>query len=75
MICEVTEKALLARLNRKLKKEGRAIRKCSQNYRDYKLLGDYFEMDFLKNAHLGTHINLEDFGRKEGVLEKYEQLK
>lgn len=70
----VTERALLARLNRQLAKVGVTIKKCSRNNSAHGELGDYYAVDVhgVTNGH--KHIDLEAWGRKHGLLKPYESL-
>ena len=69
----VTRRALLQRINRKLKKVSEVLRATrGENARaDF---GDYFILDLDRNAVLHKAVDLEKLGRKKGVLKKFERL-
>jgi hypothetical protein len=68
----VTERALLQRINRKLKPDyerivkarGRAISQC----------GEYYKLDFYSNMLREYNVSLEDTGRELKVLAPWEKL-
>ncbi|HEV2294573.1 MAG TPA: hypothetical protein VGR35_12020 [Tepidisphaeraceae bacterium] len=70
----VSERALLARLNRALAKEDQMLRKCRADSRWYRDLGDYALVDVSRNTWLATHVDLEALGREMGVLQEFEHL-
>ncbi len=70
----ISERALFARVNRKLAKEFQSIRRCRADTRGYETLGDFFLVDFRDNAVLGHDIDLEGFARELGVMKPWEQL-
>jgi hypothetical protein len=70
----VSERALLARLNRKLASEGLQIKKCRVDTSGHAELGDYYAVDVNRNVVDCKHVDLEIWGRKEKVLADYEQL-
>jgi hypothetical protein len=69
----VTERALLVRLNRKLTKEGQERLKAAKG-KARETLGDYYLLDLGGNEVKATHVQLEPYARKLGVLEPYEAL-
>jgi hypothetical protein len=70
----ISERALFARVNRKLAKEFQSIRRCRADTRAWPSLGDLFLVDFRDNAVLGHDIDLEGFARELGVMEPWEEL-
>ena len=74
MKAPVTERALLARINRKLEKEGSLIKKCRRNSRSWHVLGDYYEIDIQINGVVSYNVDLEDRARELGCLKGYENL-
>jgi hypothetical protein len=71
---QVSERALLARINRRLDKERELIRKCRPDARGYATLGDYHRIDWHLNAVIDTHVNLEDLSRDLDLLKPWEVL-
>jgi hypothetical protein len=69
----VTERALLVRVNRKLTKEGQERLKATKG-KARETLGDYYLLDLRRNQVKATHVQLEPYARKLGVLELYEAL-
>jgi hypothetical protein len=79
----VTARALFQRINRKLKENNQAIRTArgfwdgprSQNHwHEDNNLGRYYVIDVHRNALMDSHVNLEQLGRKLGVLAEWEKL-
>ena len=70
----VTERALFARINRKLKKEGGTLRRCRKNSRWYNDMGPYY-VDLSSNGVTDRGFSdLENWGRELGVMQVFEQL-
>ena len=65
----VNRRALLVRLERALKKDGRKIRvdRIGRQAR-------YLLVDTLKNALVEVDVDLEEFAKKIGVMEPWERL-
>ena len=74
MKAAVTRQAVIQRINRALKKEGRILRK-NRRFNDI-TLGDYFIVDIQSNsiARSGMDVDVEELAREIGVLAKYEKL-
>jgi hypothetical protein len=75
----VSERALIARINRKLKKDNQALKRARGVTDGRRLLpnsnlGWYYTVDFMRNWIIHTHINLEQYGRELEVLEGWEKL-
>lgn len=70
----VSERALLARINRKLVKDGEKLLRCKQSTRAYAELGDYYVVDTGANVILSKNCDLEETGRELGVLAAWEEL-
>jgi hypothetical protein len=75
----ITHRALLARINRKLKAESekgqfKQVRRSRKDGNDYATLGLYYIVDFNRNAVTSREIDLEQYGRDQGCLEAYEVL-
>ena len=71
----VSERALMARLNRKLQHEDRVLKKCrAGNTRAYQELGDYYIIGYPHGGVDSANIDLESWARDYGVLADYEEL-
>lgn len=70
----ISERALLARINRKLKQDNEQVRKCKVDSRSYWDLGSYYVIDLSKNAVTATHVDLSKWGRELKVLADFEVL-
>ena len=62
----VSERALVARINRALAKQRQALRRCREDARGFNDLGAYYLLD--GNTVIDTHVNIETLGRKLNVL-------
>jgi hypothetical protein len=69
----VTEKAVMARINRKLSHQGEVLRKL-RGERWFTSLGEYFVVDSRSNAVIDTHVVLEALAREIGVLNDFEGI-
>jgi hypothetical protein len=69
----VTKRALVQRLSRALAKEGEGLRK-SRGTQAHLDVGEYYAFDLSKNVITRKHFDLEELGRKLGVLEPFEAL-
>lgn len=71
----ITERALVARINRKLEKEGEILRRCRENSRWFTDMGRYYTVDIVSNAVGARGVSdLESFGRDLGVVKAFERL-
>ena len=69
----VTRRALMQRLNRKLRHDGKRIDASrTQQMRDQ--YGDFHMVDFTRNQLIEWHIKPEEMARELGVLKPYEQI-
>jgi hypothetical protein len=66
----VSERAVVARVNRKLGGEGECIRK----HRSGQWAGQYYQLNVGRNWIVTEHFNLEPFARRLGVLNEWEVL-
>jgi hypothetical protein len=69
----VSQRAIIARINRKLKSEGEAL-KTLRSQRDWTTLGSFYTVDLNRNCVLDRHIKLEDYARECEALRPYEVL-
>lgn len=69
----IKERALLARLNRKLAHDGFVVKK-SRGARSIQELGYYYMLSTHSPSIVDTHISLAVKAEEEGVLQDYEEL-
>ena len=67
---QVSERAVLQRLNRALKASGRTIKRCKITAHDYPELGDFYEVD--ATGVTAKHVNLVQAAAR--VLQPHESL-
>jgi hypothetical protein len=70
----VSERALAARVDRKLRQQGSMLRRCPPSSRWHYDLGYYYTIDIRRNAIESRHIDIEDWGRELGCLKPWERL-
>ena len=70
----VTERALFARVNRALAKQGEFLRKSRPGSRTESFVGAFYCIDCRRNTVIAYNIDLEAFARELGVLADYETL-
>ena len=68
----VSERALLARINRALEED--VVKKCRRDSRSWYSLGDYYSVDLMSNVIIDKDIDLEAYGRELGCLTEFEKL-
>lgn len=68
----VSERALVARINRALAKQYKKLRRCRMGTQAFNNLGAYYLLD--GNTVIDTHVNIEALGRKLNVLGDGETL-
>ena len=69
----VSTRALVQRINRKLKAE-ESVLKASRGARAQQDLGDYYLLDWRTNAVHAKDVDPEDLGRELGVLKAWERV-
>ncbi|MGY8631848.1 hypothetical protein RAD15_05030 [Bradyrhizobium sp. 14AA] len=67
-------RALILRINRKLKLEQQRMRSCRRSSRWWGDLGNFYVVDLNRNAILGSHIDPETYGRELGVVHAFEKV-
>ena len=70
----ISERALLARLNRKVVTDGLQVKKSRPGTAGHAELGDYYAVDLNRAVVHSKHIDLEAWARELDVLADYEQL-
>lgn len=70
----VSERAVLQRLNRHLKKDGEMVRKTRAGSRAYQDLGPYHAVDLSQNIVTRLNVDIEAWAREAGVLAAWETL-
>ena len=66
----ISERALLARINRAL--VGEIVKKCRADSKQWPSLGTHYSVDLTSNTIIHTHIDLEAYGRELGCLTEFE---
>lgn len=74
MKVKVSERALVARIRRKLEKDGRVLKAGRRDSRWYAELGGWYIVDTAKNAVTSKHCDLEKLGRELGALKDFEEI-
>jgi hypothetical protein len=69
----VSERALMARVNRSLVDSHEMVKKARGEYARREL-GEFYLLDFNRNAILRQDLDLEDYAREIKVLLPYEKL-
>ena len=67
----VTMRALIQRINRKLRQDDQRLRTARGWFSN---LGDHYVLDFKHNRIVKGHVDPEALGRDLGVLKDYEKL-
>jgi hypothetical protein len=67
----VTEQAVVARINRKLKPDFEKLRKSRGRMMESNF-GEFHVIDVRRNAILDTHVDPESYAREIGVLRGWE---
>ncbi len=70
----VSERAILARINRKLAKSEQVVKKCRTDSRWYGECGNYYAIDLRTNCIQAKHIDLEDWAKELDVIEPFEEV-
>jgi len=70
----VTERALFARIDRKLAKDGERLRRCKEDSRAFSELGALYIVNVNSNTITAKSCDLEKLGREIGVLSDWEVL-
>lgn len=70
----VTERALFARIDRKLSKDGERLRRCKEDSKSFSDLGSLYIVDRNLNTIIAKHCDLERLGREIGALAEWEIL-
>ena len=70
----VSERALVARINRALAKQHESLHRCRMGTQASNDLGAYYVLDVYRNLVLATHVDIEALGRELNVLGDGETL-
>lgn len=71
----VGERAIIARINRHLKKNrGAILRTCREGTRDFPNLGRFYVVDINHNVVVGENVDLGELARDIGVLKPWEEI-
>jgi hypothetical protein len=69
----ITERALIQRINRVLRENGRIL-KVTRGEHAIQEVGQYYLLDFDRNAAKTLHVDIEELARELGVLRSFERL-
>ena len=70
----ISERALLQRINRRLKPDLQAVKTVRDVGRRRLDYGFFYRVDYRMNAVLDHHLDLEEMGRDLGVLKPWEEV-
>lgn len=70
----ISERALLARINRILYQENKILKKNRDKNKNIIEIGKYFLVDKSINQIILKRVNLENYGRQLNVIKEYEEL-
>lgn len=70
----VSERALIKRINRSLRRNFEKLKKCQEKSRCFNDLGSFYVVDQRNNLFVERHVDIEAFGRDIGVLKTNEML-
>jgi hypothetical protein len=70
----VTVRALIARINRKLKASDEVLKATRGEGRARQEFGDFYVLDFNRNAVMQKNVDPEQLGRELGVLKPWEEV-
>jgi hypothetical protein len=71
---QVSERALFARINRKIHDDDLMLRRCAATSRAHLELGHYYLVNWRINGIAGKDVDLEGYGREVGALQDFEEL-
>ena len=71
---QLTQKDLVALINRRLVFRGEILKKCAKSSWWHNSLGDYFLVDVQSDSVIDTNTELEKLARKTGALNNWEEL-
>ncbi|MFB8828215.1 hypothetical protein [Azotobacter salinestris] len=74
MKVKVTERALLARINRALRKDNQQLYRCREDSQAYEELGDFYAVDTAQDVVMARHVDLAMWARDLGMLPDWEEL-
>jgi hypothetical protein len=70
----VSERALFARIDRALKKDGATLRRCRPDSRRHSEVGTFYVVDLRRNRVRHKDVDLEALAREMGALKDWEVL-
>ncbi len=69
----ITKTALVARIQRALRHDSQRLRKTRSDYWHWQL-GEYYVEDFCSRFIVDKYVDVEELGRRLGVLREQEQV-
>jgi hypothetical protein len=70
----LTKRALIQRINRKLRRQDERLCSCRRASRAWRELGDYYIVDTHRNMIRDTGIDVEKYAKQIGALQPFEQV-
>ncbi|AWM07633.1 hypothetical protein [Bradyrhizobium symbiodeficiens] len=70
----ITPRALIQRINRRLRPKHQRLRMFRGNSRWWNDLGDFYVVDLEANLILHSHVEPVAFGRELGVVQPFEEV-
>jgi hypothetical protein len=67
-------RALIQRINRKLKREYRRVCVCRPNSQGWSDLGDFYVVDIYRNMIVDSFVDPAAYGRHLGVVQPFEEV-
>lgn len=74
IVITVTKRAIMGRINRKIKPEYQKVRKTRTTSGGYDYLGKYHLIDSYSNSVRDTHIDLAEYAKELGVIHPSETV-
>lgn len=74
MKAPITERALFARVDRHLAKQGERLRRARAGSKSFETLGQYYVVNQEKGTIQETKRDLESLAREYGLLAEWEEL-
>lgn len=70
----VSERAIVARINRKLAKEMQSLRRCREDSRGFNDLGSFYILDLHRNSVEAMHVDVKKLARELDVIADFETI-
>jgi len=74
-VVSLSERAVLARVNRALRPKGQRMCRHRPNWQGFDCLGRFYLLDYTTSTVVDTQIDLETFGRELNVIAAWEEMR